>query len=337
MDNKISFTVFIPCFGECVHLKETINSLLDQNYIFEIVVCTQGETDVSDILKDFPTVKTIHLEHPSSYKTRIYLFDKSESDYIYFMDDDDILPNGFFKYISNIIQQTGFLDLYRVPLKEFKDNEWDDSLRNQNFNYSYFLENKNVFLKKCFEGTYHNGIVHLFIKNGLSPRWFDVDVFQTEDRLLTFSIAKSVNTDICIINDVYYLYRKYPLSHSRTRDFLKGRDDFIKVNDCLEPYMSIDDLIFNSNAIILRVISYLKMLSHNKRLNKINFEKIYSNPRLFHYLNIFLNHRKTFKKNVGIFVTYLTKQIFKKRYSFTKFLINLKCKQELYKYGEIQF
>lgn len=337
MKNRLSFTVFIPCFGDCAHLRETLDSLLDQNYKLEIVVCSQGDTDISNILKDYPAVKPIHLEHPSSYKTRIYLFDKSSSDYIYFIDDDDLLPKNFFEYISSIIDKTGFLDLYRIPLKEFKDGEDDINLRNQTFDYSYSFENKDTFLKKCLDGTYHNGIVHLFIKNRLTPQWFDADVFQTEDRLMTFAIASSVKTDICVIDDAYYLYRKYPNSHSRTRDFLKGRDDFITVNDCLEPYMSINDLIYNSNAIILRVISYLKTLSRDKNFNRINFEKIYSNQRLYHYLEIFLKHHNILKKNIGTFVTYMTKQIYKKRYRFIKMLIALKCKQEICKYGDIQF
>ena len=337
MKNNISFTVFIPCYGECSHLRETLDSLFDQNYNLEIITCSQGETDISDVLKDYPKVKFIHLEHPSSYKTRIYLFDKSTADYIYFMDDDDILPKNFFEYVSGIINQTGSLDLYRIPLKEFKDGEWNSNLRNQDFNNSYSFEDKNTFLKKCLDGTYHNGIVHLFIKNGLTPHWFDVDVFQTEDRLLTFAIAQSAKTDICIINDAFYLYRKYPFSHSRTRNFLEGRDDFIKVNDCLATYMSLNDLILNSCAIILRVISYLKSLWQNKDFNKSNFEKIYANPRLFHYLETFLKYPKIFKKNVGAFVVFATKQIYKKRYTLTKFSISVKCKQELHKYGEIKF
>ena len=337
MKNKISFTVFVPCFGECRHLRETLDSILDQNYDVEIVVCPQGKTDISDILKDYPMVKSIYLEHPSSYKTRIYLFDKSESDYIYFVDDDDILPKNLFNYVGDIIQQTKFLDLYRIPLKEFRDNEWDENLRNQFFNQSYSFESKDTFLKKCFDGTYHNGIVHLFIKNGLSPKWFDVEVFQTEDRLLTFSIAQSIKTDVCIINDAYYLYRKYPLSHSRTRDFLQGRDDFIIVNDCLKDYMSTEDLILNSSAIIHRVVSYLKSLYRDKQFNESNFEKIYANPRLFYYLDLFLKNRKVFKKDVGLFVNIITKYIYKRRYGLTKTIVFAKCKQEIRKYGEIQF
>ena len=177
----------------------------------------------------------------------------------------------------------------------------------------------------------------MFIKNGLTPNWFDVDVFQTEDRLLTFSIIESIKTDVCVIDDIFYLYRKYPLSHSRTRDFLKGKDDFITVNNCLMKYMTIEDLIFNSNAILLRVISYLKYLSCEKQFERANFNKIYENSQLFDYLKIFLKNKKILKKNVGIFATIMCKLIYKKRFITSKFFVAYKCKQELRKYKQVQF
>ncbi len=337
MINKISFTVFIPCYGECKYLSQTIDSLLDQDYELEIVLCPQGNTDVSHILDKYPMIKVIGLEKPSLYKARIFLFDKSKSDYIYYVDDDDIIPKGLFQYVSDIIAKTGKLDLYRIPLQIFYDDKWDESLRNQTYNNKFFLETKDQFLKKCFNGTYHNGVVHLFIKNVLKPKWFDVDVFQTEDRLITFSIANAANTDICIIEDAFYLYRKYPDSHSRTLNFLKGRDDFIIVNNCLKEYMNTNDLILNASAIVLRIISHLKYISSSKQFNKENFNKIYSNDGVWEYLDLFLNNKKLFKQINGSFVLLLTKLIKKKRYSTIKLLVVLKCKQEINKYGKIQF
>lgn len=337
MHNKVSFTVFIPCYGECKHLLKTLDSIFDQDYEVEVVLCPQGDTDVNRFLDKYPSIKVLRLEKPSLYKARIFLFDKSTADYIYFVDDDDILPKGLFEYVNNVIQSTGMLDLYRIPLKEFQNDKWDDKLREQKYNNTYFLETKEEFLKKCFNGTYHNGVVHLFIKNCLKPVWFDVDVFQTEDRLITFSIADSINTKICVIEDAFYLYRKYPLSHSRTLNYLKGRDDFIIVNDCLKQYMSTEDLVLNSSAIILRVISYLKSISAQHIFNKDNFMKIYSNDGLWPYLVLFIHNKKLFKMINGKYVYALTKHIYKKHYRTTKNLIAIKCKYELFKYKQIQY
>lgn len=335
--NKISFTVFIPCYGKCPHLCETLDSLLDQEYDLDILLCPQGDTDISKILKKYPSVRYIRLEKPSLYKARIFLFDKSNSDYIYFVDDDDIIPKGLFKYIDEIIRKTSKLDLYRIPLVEFNDKSDYKKEREQNFNFDFFFEGKKQFLAKCFDGTYHNGVVHLFVKTGLKPKWFDVDVFQTEDRLITYSIVESIKTDVCVIQDAFYLYRKYPLSHSRTLDYLKGRDDFIVVNDCLKEFMSDKDLIFNSNAIALRVVSYLKLLNKEKRFTRNNFNKIYSNERIWFYLKLFLKQKKEFRNNVGQFVLLITKHIYRRRYLICKILISLKCKHEIHKYGNIQF
>lgn len=337
MKTKISFTVFIPCFGSCVYLRETLDSLVNQNYKIEIIVCPQGDTDITDILRDYPMVKSIPFAKPSSYKSRIFLFNKSKSDYIYYADDDDILPEGLFDYVNNIIHLTGFLDLYRIPLKEFKNNEYDPSLKKQSYNYLYTIEGKDAFLKKCLNGTYHNGIVHLFIRNKLNPKWFDVDAFQTEDRLLTYSIAKSITTDVCIINDAFYLYRKYNDSHSRTLDFLKARDDFITVNDCLFEFMSNKDIIYYATPIILRIISYLKNLNIERRFSRQNFLKIYSNENIWKYLQIFVEEKKNYRAFAGDFVYRITRLINKKRYNRVRFLIKFKCFYELRKYGKVQF
>ena len=337
MSKNISFTVFIPCYGKCSHLEQTIQSLADQDYPLDVVLCPQGDTNVDEFEKKYGFIRILRLEKPSLYRARIFLFDKSESDYIYYLDDDDILPKGLFKYISSIIQNTKYLDLYRIPLKTFNNDSYTPYLREQNFSYNYLLQSKKDFLACCFNGTYHNGVVHLFIKNCLHPKWFDVDIFQTEDRLITYSIVNAVNTDICVIEDAFYLYRKYPESHSKTLGLLRGRDDFITANDCLKDFMDINDLILNSYAIILRVTSYLKYLNENKTYNKENFIKIYSNERIWYYLEIYVKNFSLFKKIVGYYVSTMTKLIYKKKYRQIRILIKIKCLWEKLKYGRIEY
>jgi hypothetical protein len=101
--------------------------------------------------------------------------------------------------------------------------------------------------------------------------------------------------------------------------------------------MNTNDLILNASAIILRMISHLKYISSSKQFNKENFNKIYSNDGVWEYLDLFLNNKKLFKQINGSFVLLLTKLIKKKRYSTIKLLVVLKCKQEINKYGKIQF
>ena len=337
MDKNISFTVFIPCYGECSHLDETIQSLIDQDYQLDVVLCPQGNTDVSRFTKKYDWIKVIKLEKPSLYKARIFLFTKSKSDYIYYLDDDDILPKGLFKYVSSIINKTNYLDLYRIPLKTFNNYSYSPELREQNYSFDFLIETKEEFLSKCFDGTYHNGVVHLFIKNCLKPKWFDVDIFQTEDRLITFSIVSATNTKICVINDAFYLYRKYPYSHSKTLNLLKGRDDFITANDCLKEYMNVKDLIYNSYAIILRVISYLKFLNVSKKYTKENVAKIYSNERIWFYLNLYIENYSMYKKITGNYISIITKFIYKRKYKHIAFMVKLKCCWEKLKYGKAEY
>jgi len=335
--NNISFTVFIPCYGECTHLEKTILSLVDQNYPLDIVLCPQGDTDIDYITKKFPFIRVVYLEKPSLYKARIFLFDKSKSDYIYYLDDDDIIPKGMFKYISTIIERTKFLDLYRIPLKTFSDDSSINELREQDYNFNYFFQTKQEFLNDCFSSKYHNGVVHLFIKNKLKPQWFNVDIFQTEDRLITFAIANSIQSDVCVINDAFYLYRKYPNSHSKTLNLLKGRDDFIIANDCLKDYMGTRDLIFNSYAIVLRMVSYLKLINTKKQFNRQNFNDIYSNDGVWFYLNLFLKNFETYREITGFFISHITKLISKKAYIRIKLHIKIKCIWEKLSYGKVEY
>ena len=94
---KIKFTIGIPCYNQASYLLEAIESALDQTYSCEIIIVNDGSTDDSlEYAKSYGSkgvriINQVNKGLPSSRNTIIM---NSMSDYILFLDADDVLlPN----------------------------------------------------------------------------------------------------------------------------------------------------------------------------------------------------------------------------------------------------
>lgn len=111
MKNDVFFSIIIPTFNRGYLIKNTINSLLKQDYTnYEIVVVDDGSTDntkeIVDSLKN-DKINYFFKKNGERGAARNYGLYKSRGNYINFFDsDDEAMPNHL-STANNLIMKTG--------------------------------------------------------------------------------------------------------------------------------------------------------------------------------------------------------------------------------------
>ena len=110
MTNK-KISVIIPVYNREKYIDACINSVLDQeNVNIEIILVDDGSTDSSPAICDrycseHANITTIHTENHGVCHARNTGLDSSTGDYIYFLDSDDLLPEGALEALQCAIEK----------------------------------------------------------------------------------------------------------------------------------------------------------------------------------------------------------------------------------------
>ncbi len=101
------FSVVIPVYNKATYLKETIQSVLDQRDVtFEIILVNDGSTDNSEeIIKEFLSdhILLINQSNQGVSAARNTGIAAAKSDYIAFLDADDVWDPSYLTTISKLI------------------------------------------------------------------------------------------------------------------------------------------------------------------------------------------------------------------------------------------
>lgn len=129
MKNKIS--VIIPCYNQGKFINQTVESVLNQTYQnFEIIIVNDGSTDeyTNKLLRgyDKPRTRVFNTENQGASSARNFGFEKSNGEFIQFLDADDFLDPFKFEKQMNV----------------FKENKGVDVVYS---NYKYYLEKEKIF------------------------------------------------------------------------------------------------------------------------------------------------------------------------------------------------
>ena len=99
-------SVIIPLYNKENAIKQTLMSVLSQgNIVSEIIVVDDGSTDSSaSIVMDFkdPKIKYFYKQNGGVSSARNYGLEKANSDWIFFMDADDLLLSGAIEFLVNL-------------------------------------------------------------------------------------------------------------------------------------------------------------------------------------------------------------------------------------------
>ena len=106
----IRFSVIIPLYNKANFVRQTVDSVLNQTYTdFEIIIVNDGSTDnslaVVNEIND-SRIRIFSKENGGVSVARNFGIEKSQNEYIAFLDADDLWLPGFLETIKEMIKQS---------------------------------------------------------------------------------------------------------------------------------------------------------------------------------------------------------------------------------------
>lgn len=219
--NNYKISIIIPSFSpRTEYIKECLDSIQRQSLqkeLFEVIVILNGERDpyhqqISELLKTYSfNFNLFYTGIPSVSNARNIGINHSNSTYICFIDDDDIISDNYLEQLLSIANP-GVLAVSNVLVFKNDINIVDKDYLSQAFLQdtcaSSIFQNRKFFSSACGK---------LIFKDDLQNKQFNVNFFLGEDSLFMASISNRI-TKIKKTNvDVVYYRRIRKSSASRKR------------------------------------------------------------------------------------------------------------------------
>ena len=210
---KPTITIVIPVFNVENFVNETLSSVKNQiSQPDEVIVINDGSTDESSkILNNFSNLqgwKIIQTRNQGLGLTRNFGRSIANSDYIYFLDSDDVIKNDLIVRMREIINQYNNPDMILFSGESFDDNGMNNKKPNLKFTlHGEFLYNSKLITKLTKnKETLPQAIryitkAELWLENKLSyPEGI------AEDEAVFFPLLASSKSTV-VIPETYYRYR----------------------------------------------------------------------------------------------------------------------------------
>ncbi|MDC3174672.1 glycosyltransferase family 2 protein [Candidatus Pelagibacter sp.] len=248
--NKISIAIIIPVYNVGNYVKQTLDSVKNQlSNPDEVIVINDGSTDNSgNIISAYNHLENwriIQKKNQGLGLTRNYGRSIAKSEYIYFLDSDDIIKNNLVLRLRELIQQNNKPDIILFSGETFSEEKSVTNKVNLKFTLEgeYFRNDRlitKLFKKKEILPQSSRYITKnkLWIKNNLSyPKGI------AEDEALFFPLL-ALSERTLVIQEVLYMYRTgrkdsitmSSLNINNTKDYLdriNNSIDFMKSNNKL--------------------------------------------------------------------------------------------------------
>lgn len=142
-----TISIIIPVYNVEDFVSETLNSVKNQtSFPDEVIIINDGSTDNSyNIIKNFADLKgwkIFKTKNQGLGPTRNYGISLAKSDYLYFLDSDDIIENDFIYDMRKLINQYNKPDMILFSGKTFSHNK---------------VMNNKINLKFTIEGQFFKG------------------------------------------------------------------------------------------------------------------------------------------------------------------------------------
>lgn len=187
-------TIIIPCYNQAEYLKEAIESSLNQTSSCKILVVNDGSTDNSlEIARSYP-IKVINQVNKGLSSARNTGIMNADTDYVFFLDADDILKENCIEKIEQKIKETN-ADIIAPSFHAFGKYNEDCFLQDGLVSKS-FAENNRI---GYFSAVRRSALLAV---GGFSPRM----TYGYEDYHLWCDLTKRGYT-IATIPEVLVLYR----------------------------------------------------------------------------------------------------------------------------------
>lgn len=259
-DIKPFFSVVIPLYNKQSHIKETIESVLNQTFQdFEIVVVNDGSKDDSakivESIQD-NRIRLIHQENAGVSVARNRGIKEAISDYVAFLDADDLWKIDYLETIYDLIQKHPNAGLYATAY-EMQSKNKTRKLKIKGFEFNEGIIPN--YFESIVKGDYIVWTSVVCVPKKVffdSNIWFPVGETRGEDQYVWARIAleydMAYNTRVC---SIYNLYTENSTSGSvsnyiEPRNFLldlkthKSTKNNVELNFWLDKYLERE--IFNS-------------------------------------------------------------------------------------------
>jgi glycosyltransferase involved in cell wall biosynthesis len=210
---KSTITIVVPVFNVEDFVNETLLSIKNQiSQADEVIVINDGSTDGSgNIINDFDQLqgwKIIQTHNQGLGLTRNFGISIASSDYIYFLDSDDVVKDDLILRMREIIHQYNKPEMILFSGESFNDNGTNNKKPNLKFTLKgeFFYNSKLITeLTKRKETLPQTSryitMVDLWFKNKLS---YPVGI--AEDEAVFFPLL-ALSKSTVVITETYYKYR----------------------------------------------------------------------------------------------------------------------------------
>ena len=265
------FTVIIPLYNKEKYIKNAIKSILNQTFTdFELLIVNDCSTDKSiAIASEFLSekVQIIHHEKNSGLAaTRNTGIKKATSNYITFLDADDLWKPHFLEKIFNLIQNfpearifgTNYEEIWNTTLK--KPHNGSEGLSNDFTGYI------NFFKMNLKQGIYNHGSVCLHKEVFEKVGFYNENIQLSQD--LDFNIRANYHYKLAYDNSVQMSYFMQT-DNQLTRSSIVNKsipdydlyEDWTKTNSDLKKYLDFERYVLGKRLKKNNDLRWKKMIA----------------------------------------------------------------------------
>lgn len=307
---KYKISCIVPIHNQNENfLRKCLESILHSDYenLEILLINSESTNNVQDVIDSYndPRINKYYKKDEGVVKNYQFGVFKATGQYIVFVDSDDYIDSGLFKYLDEIINISDY-DLISYNYSTF----CGDSIKKVNENNkritSYY--SKNSMIDDIFMIEKYGGMRWRYcFKKDLFLEAIELSKFQGciyenfgEDVYIVLCYLALVKKNIAVTRDIYYFWRQNPKSETKKLDFAAKINSLSSVND--------------------RLIELVK--------NKLIEEKIYRDYYVY-FVNLCfayfcMEHNKNKLKDLLINKDnkrYILKALIKQRFGFLKYIL----------------
>lgn len=254
---KPDLSIVVPVYNAEKYLERCLNSIINPNYNYEIILVDDGSQDNSgkicdEFAKQYPFIKVHHKTNGGVSSARNFGIDHAKGDYITFIDADDYVSKLYFlvvfDFIKNIYTDCFLFNLYREDLDgnftanklPISDGFYRDRARILSFSLSQYS-----FANASYTKIYK---LKLIKENNLR---FNENIKICEDNIFAVDYFECIH-HYTISNLPLYYYTVSPGSATQKRKLQYFSDDnvlfmkYLEIILCLQNKKLTKDRLYNT-------------------------------------------------------------------------------------------
>lgn len=217
------FSIIIPVYNVAPYLRECLDSVLAQTFSdWEAICVDDGSTDGSGAILDEYVARdkrfrVIHQKNAGVSAARNLALDRSNGEYVCFLDADDLVLKDWLSNIYSVASKCTSVDWVRTWHQYLLDSGKLVVSDDKHFAYEkiWCSNDKNAIATDAWWRFSRKGMlcINVYKRSCVANIRFNVRLSKREDTCFCAAVLKNVSSFICI-GDISYLYRQHASSAS---------------------------------------------------------------------------------------------------------------------------